>query len=149
MYRLARKAFKDDLNGTGAEKFGGRWNNIGVPMLYASEHQSLCVLEFAVHTHLTLLPKDLFMITLELPPDKKAVTAAKGLPYNWHQTPHHNATQVFGDDFIREGAFLALRVPSAIVPGEFNLIINPNHALAEKIRIADAVPFAFDQRLLQ
>jgi RES domain-containing protein len=40
-----------------------------------------------------------------------------------------------------------LFVPSAIVPGERNLLLNPEHADFHKIRIGARMPFTFDQRM--
>lgn len=149
VYRISRKVFKDDLKGTGAEKYGGRWNNIGVPVLYTAEHLSLCILEFAVHTSLSMLPADLYITEIELPEDKNAVHFEGGLPYDWRHVPHNNATQLYGDEFVKASKYLALKVPSVVVPKEFNLLINPRHDLAEKIRIVHSYPFNFDKRLFQ
>lgn len=149
VYRLARKAFKSDLKGTGAEKYGGRWNNIGMPMLYTCEHQSLCVLEFAVHMQLSLMPQDLYMISVEIPDSKKTLIKAQGFPYNWDQTPHNNATQLYGDQFLEKEEYLAMSVPSSIVKAERNILINPKHKLAGEIRIVAEYHFSFDKRLFE
>lgn len=54
-----------------------------------------------------------------------------------------------GDDFFSKKQFLAMRVPSAIVPSEFNLLLNPRHKDFDLVKIASAEPFVYDQRLLQ
>lgn len=149
VYRLARKAFKDDLKGIGAEKFGGRWNNIGVPLLYTCQHRSLAVLEVAAHMQLTQMPIDFYMIEIEIPDDDIRIVSDKQLPHKWMENPHNNLTQSFGDAFVRGSDFLAMRVPSAIVKQEFNLLINPNHNQAHKIEIVTSYPFVMDGRLLR
>lgn len=149
VYRLARKAFRLDLKGIGAEKYGGRWNNIGRPMLYTCQHQSLCVLEYAVHMQLTRLPEDLYMISIEIPDSKKSVIDAQGFPYDWDQTPHSNGTQVYGDQFLDKNEYLAMSIPSAIIKAERNILINPVHELASKVRIVAEYHFSFDKRLFE
>lgn len=148
VYRLTDKAFKSDLSGLGAEKYGGRWNNAGVPMLYTCEHQSLCVLERAVHMQLSLMSRmELVMISIEIPDAAKNVAQVKGLPYRWREIPFNNQTQDLGDEFIFSQKHLAMKVPSVIVPQEYNVLINPRHRLADKVRIIDERPFVLDKRL--
>jgi RES domain-containing protein len=149
VYRLARKAFKDDLKGIGAEKYGGRWNNIGVPLLYTCQHRSLAVLEVAAHMQLTQMPIDFYMVEIEIPDNDIRIVSEHQLPYKWMENPHNSLTQNFGDDFVRENKFLAMLVPSAIVKQEFNLLINPNHIKANKIEIVESYPFVMDGRLLR
>lgn len=149
VYRLARKAFKDDLKGIGAEKFGGRWNNIGVPLLYTCQHRSLAVLEVAAHMQLTQMPIDFYMIEIEIPDNDISIVSENQLPYKWMENPHNRLTQNFGDDFVHANKFVAIRVPSAIVKQEFNLLINPNHSKANKIEIVKSYPFVMDGRLLR
>ena len=148
VYRLARKAFKDDLKGIGAEKFGGRWNNIGVPLVYACQHRSLALLEIAAHIQLTYLPQDFYMVELEIPDSVIHIVSENQLPYRWMENPHNSLTQSFGDAFVKRNTTLALRVPSAIVKQEFNLLINPNHPDAHKIEIISKERLAFDPRIV-
>jgi RES domain-containing protein len=149
VYRLARRVFKNDLKGVGAEKFGGRWNNIGVPLLYTCQHRSLAVLEVAAHMQLNQMPIDFYMIEIEIPDNDIRIVTEPQLPYKWMENPHNGLTQSFGDAFVRGNKFLAMRVPSAIVKQEFNLLINPNHNQANKIEIINSYPFALDGRLLR
>ncbi len=148
VYRLSKMAFKDDLKGIGAEKFGGRWNNAGVPILYTCEHRSLALLEVAVHVQLNFMPTDYYMIEIEIP-DVSINTPMLGeLPYNWYQNPPNHVAQEFGDEFVENDNYLALKVPSAIVKQEYNILINPRHRLASQVKIIKSYPFAFDKRLL-
>lgn len=120
-----------------------------MPMLYTCEHQSLCVLEFAVHMQLALIPQDLYMISIEIPNPKKSLIKAQGFPYNWAQTPHNNDTQFYGDHFLEKEEYLAMSVPSSIVKAEHNILINPKHKLASEIKIVAEYRFSFDKRLFE
>ncbi|MEX0272765.1 MAG: RES family NAD+ phosphorylase, partial [Flavobacteriaceae bacterium] len=66
---------------------------------------------------------------------------------NWRGHPPLELTQKIGDGFIRENKHLALRVPSAIVVGEYNYLINPLHTDFNKVTIVQTELFGFDQRL--
>jgi RES domain-containing protein len=148
VYRLAKKAFRNDLTGSGAEKYGGRWNNIGTSMLYTCEHASLAVLEVAVHIQLELIPADYYMMELEIPDDKNMIyQTSNRLPDFWDSFPYSQLSQNFGDAFVKSNQFLMMKVPSAIVRREYNYLINPFHKLAREMKVIDSYPFIFDYRL--
>lgn len=145
VYRLSKKRYANDLSGKGAEIAGGRWNSKGVPMLYTAQSIALCVTEIAVHIPLGILPKDFCLIAIDLPDDN--VHEIKKLPRNWNFFPHPHETQQVGDRFIKSAKFLALKVPSAAVQGEFNYLVNPLHKDFNKVRIIKIENFSFDKRL--
>lgn len=148
LYRIAKEAYKEDLSGTGAELGGGRWNHKGTAILYTGDSRALCMAEAAVHMPLGIIPPLFYMLCIEIPDPAPVKTIAPSqLPDNWKRFPYINATQKIGDDFVAEGIFFVLKVPSAVVPGDYNYLINPKHPLAEKIIIKECAPFQFDQRL--
>jgi RES domain-containing protein len=148
VFRLSRKKFRYDLSGRGAEITGGRWNSKGVRMLYTSQSRALCTAEIAVHSPLGIVPTDYWLSSIEIPANAPldAIDPAK-LPAGWRSFPHPHATQLIGDQFIHQNKFLVLKVPSAVVPGDFNFLINPAHKLFSKVKVKKAEKFAFDERL--
>jgi RES domain-containing protein len=147
VYRLARARFKNDLSGKGAQLAGGRWNSMGVPVLYTAESRSLCALEIAVHTALNTMPGDYMMITIEIPDVETKEVNIKDLPPHWTAFPEIKATQLIGDTFFRTGKYLSLKVPSAIIAGDYNILINPLHKDFSSVKVLSAELFKFDQRL--
>jgi RES domain-containing protein len=148
VFRLGREKFKNDLSGKGAEKAGARWNSKGHAMVYTSESRALCTTEIAVHTPLGNLPVDYFLTTIEIPDTVPVLDLAiAGLPKGWKSIPHSNSTQVIGDNFLAEGKFLVMKVPSAVVQGDFNFLLNPSHKLVSKVKILKTELFEFDERL--
>lgn len=133
------------LDGEGARLFGGRWNSAGVPLVYLSEHLSLAVLESLVYQDRRHLPNDLIAYTVEMP--DALVEHPREVPPTWFADPLRRQTRRFGDTWARERRSLALRVPSAVIPSEFNLLLNPKHADIEQIARVDQQPFVFDPRL--
>jgi len=150
VYRLSKEAYKNDLSGIGAEKFGGRWNNKGSRMVYTAQSRALATLEVAVHMALTNLPKNYYLICIEIPDEFIVDYNQKRLKdKNWKSIPPINFTQTEGDQFIKERTGIALKVPSAIVQGDYNYLINPTHEEFSKVKILKSELFSFDSRLFK
>lgn len=148
VFRLCRSKFANDLSGKGAEQSGGRWNSKGTAMLYTSQSVALCTVELAVHTPLGNIPSDYTLITIEIPESIKAAEFSESeLPPDWKILPHANSTQLMGDEFVRSGKTAMLKVTSVVVPGEYNILINPSHPDSKGIVIKSTEAFEFDSRL--
>jgi RES domain-containing protein len=149
VYRLSKSKYSKDLSGKGAEKTGARWNSKGTPMLYTSASRALCTAEIAVHTPLGNVPGDYSIISLEVPDDSVLDLNSSTLPPDWKSFPHPDSTQKTGDKFISDGKYVVLKVPSAVVPGEYNFLLNPNHKYFQKVKILNIESFTFDERLFR
>jgi RES domain-containing protein len=148
VYRLSKEKYKDDLSGSGAEKSGGRWNSKGTAMLYTCQSRALCTTEIAVHAPLGIIPANYWLTTIFFP-DNIAILKVERtrLPKNWKSFPHLHATQVIGDKFITREKFMVMQVPSAVVQGDFNYLLNPAHPLFSSVKITGTELFEFDERL--
>lgn len=149
VYRLSKSAFSEDLSGKGAEKAGGRWNSKGVAMIYTGSSRALCVAEVAVHLPLGIIPSDYEMVSLQIPDNSICKIDIKRLSGEWRSFPHPDSTQKTGYDFVRDNKHLVLKVPSAVVQGDYNLLINPRHPEIKKVRIISREPFIFDSRMFK
>jgi RES domain-containing protein len=148
VFRLSKSKFADDLSGKGAEKSGGRWNSKGTALVYTSESRALCTTEIAVHTPLGNLPLDYVLVIIEIPDDILILELAIAeLPVDWSSFPHPHSTQKIGDNFVAEGKFSVMKVPSVVVQGDYNILINPEYVESSGIKIITIVPFNFDERL--
>lgn len=148
LFRIARCPFIKDISGTGARIYGGRWNSKGRAVLYTAGNRSLAALEALVHIPQKNLTKDFCMIILHLPDNINLKTINQsGLPVGWKSIPIQPALQEIGNKWLGEGKTGILRVPSVIIPEEYNYLINPLHSDAKKIKIKKLTPFAFDERL--
>jgi RES domain-containing protein len=149
VYRLSKGKYHKDLSGRGAELYGGRWNSKGVAMLYTSQSRALAFAEVAVHVPVGIIPKDYFLVSIHLPDDVRIhKLPVADLPPDWRSNPHANSTQKIGDQFIADAKFPVLQVPSAVVPGDFNFLINPHHPHAGGIKVQSVEPFEFDSRFV-
>ena len=148
VFRLSKSEYAKDLSGKGAEKIGRRWNSKGTAIVYTSESRALCTTEIAVHTPLGNLPLDYWLISIEIPDDIQIKElAVDEIPVKWNSIPHSHSTQEIGDKFVTESRFLVLKVPSVVVPGDYNYLLNPNHSEFNKVKIKSIDPFNFDERL--
>ena len=148
VYRLSHKKYANDLSGTVAWLNGGRWNSRGKFALYAAQHVSLSKLEVAVHLDLDIIPNDYVLVEIYLPDGTTIKTVRMDeLESDWNSIPHSESTQLFGDDFLEANQYLAIKVPSAIVPQEFNYIINPKHKDYSEVRVLNVEMFSFDTQL--
>jgi RES domain-containing protein len=53
-----------------------------------------------------------------------------------------------GDAFLKKQEHLLMRVPSAVVPAEYNYVLNPLHIEARNIKIINVEAFNLDERLV-
>ena len=145
VYRIARERYAGDLSGTGARLFGGRWNRKGVALLYTAESRALAAVELALRIDLNDIPGDLMLMSIKLPPE--ATVNEISLFDGWDQHPAGPDTQQLGDSFVVQGKDLLLRVPSVVIKGDCNILVNPEHPQFEEVFIEEIVPFFFDERL--
>ena len=145
LYRLARRKYAQALDGQGAALYGGRWNSIGHPVVYTAEHRSLAVLEYRVNNPLPVA--DLLIVTLEVPDGSQQSLSLEELPEGWSRYAYENLCAPLGDEWLREQETLILRVPSAVVAQENNVLINPLHPQMNRVKVVDALPFMIDERM--
>jgi RES domain-containing protein len=150
VYRLSKSTYASDLTGKGAERTGGRWNSKGVPVIYTASSRALCTTEIAVHVPLGIVPADFVLTTIKIP-DKFICTELEmaDLGPNWRTFPYSGATQKLGDQFVKLQQFLVIKVPSAVVQGDYNYLINPLHEGIREVKIIASEPFVFDERLFK
>ncbi len=147
---MAKEKFSKDLSGQGARIFSGRWNSIGHPMVYTSESRSLAAFELVVHLNLSLVPTKYMIIKINIP-DKIDIERIdnRKLTAGWDSFPVNPITRKIGDDFIERNENLVLKVPSVVIPGDFNYLINPLHNYIKKVTIVSTEPFSYDNRIIK
>ena len=150
IYRVLRQAYAGNpFDGEGAYRYGGRWSSPGTRLSYASEHQSLAMLEYFVHLDRDDPPDDLVLAVAEVPENlARQEIDARDLPRNWRDTPAPAALARLGDDFVRRGRSAVLVVPSVLAASEHNWLLNPQHADFKAITPAKVEPLSCDPRIL-
>lgn len=150
VYRVARSTYINDLSGNGARIYGGRWNHKGTGVIYASESRSLVMVECLVHVPLAIAPADLRIAIIEIPDRVIPKQISKrDLPSNWRDYPAPQELLEIGTNWVLKNESLLLRVPSAVVENEFNILINPAHSDINMVKISRVDSFTFDRRLMR
>lgn len=146
VFRITQTKFASILSASGAPN---RWNKDNEYVIYTSQSRALCTLEMVAHRNSRMKKLDYRLLRISLPSDKKYYAEVKALlPDDWRSLKHYSLLQNLGSDWYRGKSRLILKVPSVLIPGEYNFVINTNHADFPKVRIAANDPFIWDQRLL-
>ena len=147
LYRFSNKNYGADVHGEGAKLNGGRWNSKGQSVVYTSMTISLSLLELVIHSASYEEIKSHLLMKIVIPDN--FVTSLKDLSLKptWPDDPAYS--RFIGDSFLRTKKSLLLKVPSAIIPEEYNVLINPLHPDIKKVKIVSASPFQFDARLFK
>ena len=147
LWRICRRAFSN-LNGEGARLYGGRWSSEGLPVVYLSTSLPLVVLEYLVHVDVKTAPADLVRLEVDIPDGTTwEAIRLQDLPADWNTTSDHPSCVDAGDGWMRGGRSGLLFVPSAIVPTDLNVLMNPAHPESRAATVG-AEPFVLDRRLL-
>lgn len=147
---LQDKARTADLSGTGAFRWGGRWNSKDTYMLYTSENSSLAMLEYIIPFEKAEMPPQLYTRELEVTDDLPIYTLPDGeYNSNW-RTLGLLGNQEQGDHWMQERQYLGIRVRSAINPSEYNCLLNPLYpGYPDLLRLISATEIPLDDRLLK
>ena len=147
-WRITAEKYLDTaFSGRGAEEYGGRFNRVGTPLVYASESLSLATLELLAQTGSRRRLRGRVAIPVTFSDDYVAERTADELPEGWDQRPYGSASQEVGEAWIESEESLVLRVPSVVVPVEHNYLINPQHPDVLDLETGEPRPLNPDPRL--
>jgi RES domain-containing protein len=148
---LWRISNHSDLQGKGGLRASARWHTRGHEVVFCAEAPTGALLEALVHLEvdsLEALPKSYQLLRIVLPDDVplEEVSPAS-LPSDWKRRTL--LTRSIGDAWLAAGRTAVLRVPSAVSPHAFNVLLNPRLLRGTGIRVTARNRFPFDARLLK
>jgi RES domain-containing protein len=147
-WRIVESRHEDDaFSGEGARLHGGRWNSKGTAMVYAAGSLALASIEMLVNLPGPKLLGEFVRIPVHIPPKLIIDLHLDQLPADWNSRPVCPSTKAIGDRWVKERQSVVLKVPSVVVPEEFNYMLIPNHPEFEKITIGNSIIYIFDPRL--
>ncbi len=148
VYRIVQARHAGDLSGMGAAQYPGRWNKKGTPVLYTGTTIEIALLEVVVNLPPMLHPS-LELVALNIPDDSIGALETKDLPQHWHRFPAPSVLADLGQHWVDEGRYLALQVPSSVVPSAVNIVLNCRHSRFAEVKMESRKPFPLDPRLLK
>ncbi|MBC7893544.1 MAG: RES family NAD+ phosphorylase [Sphingobacteriaceae bacterium] len=141
VYRICLARWADALSASGQ---AARWNSKGKLVIYTAANRALSCLENVLFRSGEGPMKAFRVLTIEIPDDVPVeIFDETRLPEHWVSFQEVDGTQAFGDEWLRSGRTAVLKIPSALLPYEFNFLINPNHEDFARIRLLGSEPFAF------
>lgn len=146
VFRVCRTKWSKDFSGEGARLFGGRWNRKGTPCIYTASSRSLAILEYSVNISLDDIPRSLSLVAIRIP-DMHLLLKMEDLPGNWRDVPAPSSTREFGNGLLLEKKHLIIRLPSAVIPQEFNYVINPLHPALKQCEVIRVEDLVYDVRI--
>lgn len=141
VYRVCRSLYAR-LDGEGAKRVGGRWNSPGRAVVYMAGSISLAVVENLVHMSKEDFPVGYVSVSALIPGELNILTAEELRK----EFPNVGPSEL-GDRWLDSLASPVLSVPSAVIPEEFNFLLNPSHNAFAQIVSEPPIPFVFDARL--
>lgn len=142
--RLWRISSYADLLGVGGLVSAGRWNIMGIPIVYCADHPVTALLEILVHVDAEDMPQTYQLLEIDVPDE--IVVASPELPDDWKNDLA--MTQRLGTDFVAAAIYAVMEIPCAIVPFTKNYLLNPDLLARDGIHIVGVTTHPVDTRLL-
>ena len=147
-WRIVSANYKDKAyTGDGAQVHGGRWNSKGVAVVYTAGSLSLASIEMIVNLPAPKLLQKYIRISARIGLDLVSDLSEVDLPGDWNSRPIAPSTRAIGDLWVKKQSSAVLKVPSIVVPDEYNYLLNPAHPDFAKIEIGKPIIYFFDSRL--
>lgn len=146
VFRICRSD-RARFDGEGARIAGGRWNTPGLRLVYTAQSESLAILEMLVHLTERQIPVNHVCVPAEVPDSLIESLPDQALPPGWRMDSA--ATAHIGSRWIQAGTSAVLRIPSVVIPREWNYLISPIHPAFSAIVVQHRLPIEFDPRLWQ
>lgn len=151
VFRIAHQRFAK-LDGIGGVYHNGRWHHAGQPIIYSAGSRSLSMLERYIHEEGAGTLPQLVMLSIFIPDETHVDNiSVADLKHDWYS--NDDTVQIYtrqiGDEWLSSQRTSVLKVPSAIVPQEYNYLINPLLIERDQIKIIDKRAYNYEQRYTQ
>ena len=147
VFRICKEEHSRILTSSGV---ANRWNLRGQNVMYTGSSRSLATLELVVHRS-AIVPSYIYkVLVISIADDDRLITQIHlaDLPRNWRTLSSYSTLQEIGANWYITQRTLVLKVPSAIIPFEFNYIINAEHPdFNNQIQLVRTEDYFWDNRL--
>ena len=148
LFRMSAEKYSKQLQASGSPN---RWNKKGEFVIYAGSSRSLATLELVVHRS-SIVPENkynIMVISIADHDDLVNTVKIKNLPKNWQKLQAYSTLQNIGSHWYNNRESLILKVPSVIIPLEYNFIINTKHKkFNQYVQLVRNENYFWDDRLI-
>ena len=147
VFRICKASFATKLTASGS---ANRWNLRGQHVIYTGSSRSLSTLELIVHRGAVVPADDYKILVISIADDDSLITQIKlsDLAGNWRSFDSYSALQEIGSRWYNEKKTLLLKVPSAVIPFEYNYVLNTEHPSYYKdVQLVRTENYFWDNRL--
>ncbi|GAA0559581.1 RES family NAD+ phosphorylase [Chitinophaga japonensis] len=146
--QVFRIAYKDYAKALIPSKANGRWAAAGKAVIYTAGSIALAMLENLVRRQGLGFNDDYRIMVIEIPNSLEMLTIkTSSLEEGWNDVLDYSKCQPAGHRWYDEARYPVMKVPSAIVPLEYNYVLNVNHADFSKVKLIDVAGFIPDPRI--
>lgn len=148
VYNIRKEKYAKELRASGV---ANRWNKNDEFVIYTGSSRSLSTLELVVHRSGISIDNSykLMVIEINFNEDEILAITSKDLPKNWRTVEAYPKLQELGSKWYQNYKELILKVPSAVIPKEFNYLIHTKHPdFQQKVKIYEVEDYQWDKRLL-
>ena len=146
-FRIAKEDFSKNLLASGS---ANRWNVNGQFLIYAGSSRSLSTLELIVHQNSVSPAFKYKVMVISIADEENLFThlLQANLPKEWRSMAAYPTLQQSGSEWYQNNRSLVLKVPSAVIPKEYNFIINTKHPeFIDKVSLVRTEDYFWDDRL--
>ncbi len=145
VFRISHRRY-DPLDGVGAAMVGGRWNPVGLPVVYASRAYEGALLEQFVYAVRSRLARNRVASRIVIPDDMDVTTLDVAEHPRWRDEAR---SREIGSAWVASQESVAVLVPSFVAqPWGWNVVINPNHPAFDRVVVAETVDVLWDPRVI-
>lgn len=148
VFRISSEAYSKTLSCSGS---ANRWNLKGQHVLYTGSSRSLSSLELVVHKGAVKPTLTYKVMVISIADDDHLTKQiqVKDLPANWRSFAGYSILQNIGSHWYEAQDSLILKVPSAVIPMEYNYMINTEHPdFLANVSLVRTEDYFWDSRLL-
>lgn len=148
VFNIRKEKYATSLRASGV---ANRWNKNDEFVIYTGSSRSLSTLELVVHRSGISIDNSykLLVISIDCLPDEVFEVTSKDLPKNWRTIEAYPKLQEIGSKWYQSYQHLVMKVPSAVIPKEYNYLIHTKHPdFSKKVKIYEIEDYQWDKRLL-
>jgi RES domain-containing protein len=148
VFKIVKESFSDKLIASGRAH---RWNLDDQFMIYTGSSRSLSSLELIVNENSILPAFKYKVMTISISDEESLFSHVlqTELPIHWRSLSAYPKLQQIGSKWYESKKSLVLKVSSAVIPKEYNYIINTNHPdFSSKVSLVRTEDYFWDDRLL-